>query len=84
MTHGRRHQRGARAGGPVQPAPGKRPPESRGRPRAEIQESVESPADPLGGDGSVALDDQERVAAHVSALAERVHRDEDQIGATQR
>ena len=82
-AHGRGDERGRRAGGPVKLAPGERPPEPRGRPRTGPQEPVEGAADPLGGDGRVALDDQERVVADARARPERLHRDEDEIGAAQ-
>src|SRR5207244_11797095 len=74
---------GRRAGGPMELAPGERPPEPSGRPRTGTEEPVEGAADPLGGDGPVALDDQERVVADARARPERLHRDEDEIGAAQ-
>src|SRR5207247_5176388 len=83
MADGRRDQRGARSCRPVKLAPGKRPPESRSRPRTDIQEAVEGAMDPLGGDGPVARDDEERIVAHRGVLPERVCRDEDEISTAQ-
>src|SRR5207245_9600863 len=67
LAHRRRDERGRRTGGPMELAPGERPPEPSGRPRTGTEEPVEGAADPLGGDGPVALDDQERVVADARA-----------------